>query len=65
MRIVEGTEFIQFERRGLHHIDSHFGHMMVARNLEKEEIPPELMKDSDDWNDWDSDDDEEFEDEND
>ena len=53
MRIVEGTRFIQLERRGLHHINSHVGHMMVARNLKTEEILPELMEESDDKDDWD------------
>jgi hypothetical protein len=35
VHVVEGTGFIQLERRGLHNNNSHVGNMMVARNHEQ------------------------------
>ena len=52
---MEGIGYIQLERRGLHHINSHVGHMMVACNNEADdEVPPELQGGSNDEDDWDS-----------
>ena len=47
-------------------INSHVGHMMVARKNEADDIvPPKLVKGSDGEDDWDSWDDENFDDEDD
>ena len=55
LHTVEGIGFIQLERRGLHHIKSHVGHMMDARNLEPDdEAPTEESEDLDSEDDKDS-----------
>ena len=59
LRTVEGIGFIQLERRGLHHINSH-------RIIEADdEVPPVLEEGSDDDYDLDSEDDEDSKDEDD
>ena len=44
LRTVEGVGFIQLERRGLHHIDSHIGANKEPNDEEYDEEPPELME---------------------
>jgi hypothetical protein len=43
LRIVQGDLFIQLERRGLHHINSH-----VAHTIGDDDQAPDLIDDSDD-----------------
>ena len=50
LRTVEGVGYIQLERRGLHHIDSHPN---IVEPDDSDE-PPELEKGSDDEDDLDS-----------
>ena len=50
LRTVEGVGYIQLERRGLHHIDSH----VVANNELNDEEPPELEEGCDDEDDLES-----------
>ncbi len=52
LRIVQGGRFIQLERRGLHHINSH-----VAHKIGDHDQAPDLIDDSDDDADFDDDDD--------
>ena len=62
LRTVEGVGYIQLERRGVHHIDSH----VDANNELNDEKPPELEEGSDDKeDDLDSDDEEASDDEDD
>ena len=69
---MEGTGFTQPERRGLHHNNSHVGHIMLSRNrsimtcnnVVEEEMQPELMGESDDEDEWDDDDSQDDRDEN-
>ena len=61
LHTVEGIGFIQLERRGLHHIDSHVG----ANKEPNDEEPPELEEGSDDEDDLDSEDQEASDDEDD
>ena len=44
LRIVEGVGYVQLERRGLHHINSHVG----ANNELNDDEPPELEEGTDD-----------------
>ena len=56
---LEDTGFIQLERRGLHHSNSHVGHMMVAgtgNNEADDEVPHELEEGSNDEDDRNSED---------
>ena len=54
LRIVEGTGFIELERIGLHHINSHVGRMMCARKsimpklLDGDEVPELMTPESED-----------------
>ena len=50
MRVVQGDNFIQLERRGLHHINSH-----VAPTIDDDAEAPALLDDSDDNDDVDDD----------
>ncbi len=52
LHIVQGNHFIQLERRGLHHINSH-----VAHTIGDNDQAPDLINDSDDDADFDDDDD--------
>ena len=61
LRIVEGVGYIQLDRRGLHHIDSH----VDANNELNDDEPPELVGGSDDEDDLDSEDEEAADDEDD
>ena len=47
MRTVEGVGYTQFERRGLHHIDSH----VDANKEPNDDEPPELEEGTDDEHD--------------
>ena len=47
LRIVEGVGYVQLERRGLHHINSHVG----ANNELNDDEPPELEEGTDDEHD--------------
>ena len=58
LRIVEGVGYIQLERRGMHHIDSHIGANKEPNDEEYDEEPPELVEGSDDEDDLDSEDEE-------
>ncbi len=53
-RVVQGNYFIQLERRGLHHINSH-----VAHTIDEDDQAPDLIDDSDDMDDFDDDEDSE------
>ena len=44
---VEGVGYIQLERRGLHHIDSHVGANNEPNDEEDDEGPPELVHSDD------------------
>ena len=62
LRIVEGVGYIQLERRGLHHIDSH----VDANNKLNADEPPELEEGTDDeHDDFDTEDEEASDDEDD
>ena len=50
LRVVQGDRFIQLERRGLHHINSH-----VAPTIDDDAEAPALLDDSDDNDDVDDD----------
>ena len=65
LRTVEGVGYIQLERRGLHHIDSHVVANKEPNDEEYDEGPPELVYGSDDDDDLDSEDDQDSEDEGD
>ena len=52
LHIVQGDHFIQLERRGLHHINSH-----VAHTIGDHDQAPDHIDDSDDDADFDDDDD--------
>ena len=58
---MEGIGFIQLERRGMHHIDSHSN--IVEHD--DDDVPPELVEGSDYDYDLDSEDDQDSEDEGD
>ena len=62
MRTVEGVGYIQLERRGLHHIDSHVGANKEAKDEEDDEGPQELVYRSDDEDDLESEDQDDDED---
>ena len=47
LRTVEGVGYIQLERRGLHHIDSHVGANKGPNDEEDDEGPPELVHSDD------------------
>jgi hypothetical protein len=49
--LVQGENFVQLERRGLHHINSHVGHTMDDGCDEL----PDLIDDHDDDDDFDDD----------
>ena len=49
---MKGNHFIQLERRGLHHINSH-----IAHTIGDDDQAPDLIDDSDDDADFDDDDD--------
>ena len=55
LRTVEGIGYIQLERRGMHHIDSHVGANKEPNDEEYDEEPPELVEGSNDEDDLDSD----------
>ena len=61
LRTVEGVGYIQLERRGLHHIDSH----VDANNEPTDDKPPELLGSDDEDYDLESDDEEASDDEDD
>ena len=65
LRTVEGVGYIQLERRGLHHIDSHIGANKEPNDEEYDEEPPELVEGSDDEDDLESEDQEASDDEDD
>ena len=65
LHTVEGVGYIQLERRGLHHIDSHVGANKEPNDEEDDEEPPELVKGSDDDDDLESEDEEAADDEDD
>ena len=61
LRTVEGVGYIQLERHGVHHIDSH----VDANNELNDDEPPELQGSDDEDDDLDSDDEEASDDEDD
>ena len=61
LRTVEGVGYIQLERRGVHHIDSHVN----ANNELNDDEPPELQGSDDEDDDLESDDEEASDDEDD
>ena len=65
LRTVEGVGYIQLDRRGMHHIDSHIGANKEPNDEEYDEEPPELVDGSYDEDDLDSEDEEASDDEND
>ena len=61
LRTVEGVGYIQLERSGMHHINSH----VSSNNELNDDEPPELVEDSNDEDDLDSEDEEAADDEDD
>ena len=59
MRTVEGVGYIQLERRGVHHIDSHVG----LNNEINDDEPPELQGSDDEDDDLESEEEEASDDE--
>ena len=62
---MEGIGYIQLERRGLHHIDSHVAANKEPNDDEDDEGPLELVRGSDDEDDSESEDEEAADDEDD
>ena len=55
LRVVHGDHFIQLERRGLHHINSHVAH--TIDDNDQAQVPQDLIDDSYDNDDFDDDED--------